>query len=259
MNMFDSLLNSIPKNRSDYVNDLEIPDYKLSPYIWTDPEDSLSVSDSVVSGGVEESEKGSVNTSSSIPLSRAMTDSEIDYDRYKRYRRLNYSDTWDHLRYAMDLFPSDYRDMLNKYTPTTSELAAEIADRPYRYLYYDEDVRKRMKKYFDEECTFFTRDDPGLLELKEAVRKLDLKALDLESCDLEHMRYINYLRYKYPKDWWWRAPSYSRYRRLYYPSYLDSTYYKYKYDYTYPSYLDSTYYKYKYTYPRYWNYYCKYC
>lgn len=83
--MFDSLLNSIPKNRLDYVNDLEIPDYTLSPYIWTDLDDSLStISESIVSGGPEQCERGSINTASSIPLSRAMTDSDIDYDRYKR-------------------------------------------------------------------------------------------------------------------------------------------------------------------------------
>ncbi|XP_026738758.1 uncharacterized protein LOC113501738 isoform X3 [Trichoplusia ni] len=187
MNMFDSLLNSIPKNRLDYVNDLEIPDYTLSPYIWTDLDDSLStISESIVSGGPEQCERGSINTASSIPLSRAMTDSDIDYDRYKRYRRLNYSNPWDHMRYAMERFPTDYVAKLNRYMPTDTTVAA--AERPYGYITYNDDVRRRMKRYFDEECTFLTRDDPGLLELKDAVRKLDLKAIDLEACDLDHMR-----------------------------------------------------------------------
>ncbi|XP_026738759.1 uncharacterized protein LOC113501738 isoform X4 [Trichoplusia ni] len=148
------------------------------------------------------------------------------------YRRLNYSNPWDHMRYAMERFPTDYVAKLNRYMPTDTTVAA--AERPYGYITYNDDVRRRMKRYFDEECTFLTRDDPGLLELKDAVRKLDLKAIDLEACDLDHMRSLDYYYRYYPYDYWWWSPTYSRYRRRYYPSYLNSRYYKYKY--TYPSY-----------------------
>lgn len=84
--------------------------------------------------------------------------------------------------------------------PTDTTVTA--AERPYGYITYSDDVRRRMKRYFDEECTFLTRDDPGLLELKDAVRKLDLKAIDLEACDLDHMRVSKGLVAKRLDIWW---------------------------------------------------------
>lgn len=88
MYMFETLLNSIPKNRSDFVNDLEIPEVSVKPYVWADLDDSLTArsdSISIVTLNVtEEVEDKSLNTESSVPLTRAMTDSDIDYDKYKR-------------------------------------------------------------------------------------------------------------------------------------------------------------------------------
>lgn len=85
--MFETFLESIPKNRSLMVNDLELPeDITLTPYIWAEPEESLTVrSDSALSGSIGEYDvKTTASTDSSMPLSRAMTDSEIDYGRYRR-------------------------------------------------------------------------------------------------------------------------------------------------------------------------------
>lgn len=87
MKMFETFLESIPKNRSLIVNELDLPeDITLSPYIWTEPEESLTVrSDSILSGSIGEYEvKTTASTDSSMPLSRALTDSEIDYGRYRR-------------------------------------------------------------------------------------------------------------------------------------------------------------------------------
>lgn len=85
--MFQSLLNSIPKNRSEMVEELEIPEITLPPYTWTEPEESISASSvSFYSGSLDERDRGTLSTDSSIPLSRAMTDSEIDYGMYKRVR-----------------------------------------------------------------------------------------------------------------------------------------------------------------------------
>lgn len=85
MNMFTTLLNSIPKNRSDYVDDLDIPDITLSPYVCPDPYDSLSPrSDSLLTDSIRAFDRRTLSTASSIPLSRAMTDSDIDYGFYKR-------------------------------------------------------------------------------------------------------------------------------------------------------------------------------
>lgn len=87
MQMFDTFLSSIPKNRSEMVTDLEIPDLTLSPYIW-EPADYLTRSDSLLTTSTEE-ELRTLDTDSSIPLSRAMTDSEIDYQRFRRVSSCN--------------------------------------------------------------------------------------------------------------------------------------------------------------------------
>ncbi|KOB71281.1 Methionine--tRNA ligase, partial [Operophtera brumata] len=132
----------------ELVNDLELPEVTLTPYIWTDPEDTLSTSDSisvVTLDVTEEVQEKSLNTASSVALSRAMTDSDIDYDRYKRTT-------------------SDYIDDVLK------------ESRLHRYE-YNEKLRQRMKKYFDEECNVFTADDPGLIRLEEALLDLDYKVI----------------------------------------------------------------------------------
>lgn len=88
--MFENFLASLPKNRSEMVNDLEIPDgIKVAPYVWVeaepDSDESLSVrSGSFLSDSLGDCEARSISTDSSIALSRAMTDSEIDYERYRR-------------------------------------------------------------------------------------------------------------------------------------------------------------------------------
>ena len=87
MNMFKSYLDSLPKNRLDYVTDLDIPDITLSPYEWTDLDDYCYTlrRDGYLSDSWRDYYlKSSLSTDSSIPLSRALTDSDIDYDFYKR-------------------------------------------------------------------------------------------------------------------------------------------------------------------------------
>lgn len=84
MNMFQSFLKSIPKNRSEYVNDLEIPEITLEPYVWTELDDSVSVkSDSIVPDSMDD-DRATLSTDTTLPLSRAMTDSEIDYEYSQR-------------------------------------------------------------------------------------------------------------------------------------------------------------------------------
>lgn len=185
--MFTTLLNSIPKNRSDYVDDLDIPDITLSPYVCPDPYDSLSPrSDSLLTDSIRAFDRRTLSTASSIPLSRAMTDSDIDYGFYKRYRDYHYADTWEHLRRAIDAFPPYYLSSLNSYISldTDDELllnkelayAAELAES--RRL-YNEKWWRRMKAQFDD-CYPFAADDPALYELQAAVRRLDKKALEAD-------------------------------------------------------------------------------
>ncbi|KAH9632885.1 hypothetical protein HF086_002707 [Spodoptera exigua] len=139
MDMFTTLLNSIPKNRLDYVEDLEIPDFTLTPYVCPDPYDYLpSRSDSILDS-VRAFDRRTLSTASSIPLSRAMTDSEIDYGFYKR---------------------------------------VELAEA--RRL-YNEEWRRRMRTQFDDFYPYLPG-DPGLFELQEAIRRLDMKVLDLKVC-----------------------------------------------------------------------------
>lgn len=83
--MFRSYLDSLPKNRFDYVTDLDIPDITLRPY-YNDLEDycySLRREGYLSDSWRDYYLKSSLSTDSSIPLSRALTDSEIDYEYYK--------------------------------------------------------------------------------------------------------------------------------------------------------------------------------
>ncbi|KAF9807530.1 hypothetical protein SFRURICE_006026 [Spodoptera frugiperda] len=220
MNMFTTLLNSIPKNRSDYVDDLDIPDITLSPYVCPDPYDSLSPrSDSLLTDSIRAFDRRTLSTASSIPLSRAMTDSDIDYGFYKRvsdvsfynnaprhtycfsgtintyhnikkapYRDYHYADTWEHLRRAIDAFPPYYLSSLNSYISldTDDELLlnkelAYAAELAASRRLYNEKWWRRMKAQFDD-CYPFAPDDPALYELQAAVRRLDKKVLDLKVC-----------------------------------------------------------------------------
>ncbi|XP_063891898.1 uncharacterized protein LOC110382588 isoform X2 [Helicoverpa armigera] len=191
MNMFRTMLNSIPKNRSEYVEDLEIPEITLTPYEWLDPEEPLSLrSESLLTDSLAEIDRATYSTDSSIPLSRAMTDSEIDYGFYKRYNRLNYTDTWDHLRDAVNAFPPDYMASLNSYIslePTDEleaaelRLSAELAETRRRY---NEEWRRRIQRQFDD-CCVYEPDDPGLWELRDALRSLDMKVLDLKALEAD--------------------------------------------------------------------------
>ncbi|KAF9423826.1 hypothetical protein HW555_000884 [Spodoptera exigua] len=188
MDMFTTLLNSIPKNRLDYVEDLEIPDFTLTPYVCPDPYDYLpSRSDSILDS-VRAFDRRTLSTASSIPLSRAMTDSEIDYGFYKRYRDCHYADTWEHLRRAVDAFPPYYLSSLNSFISLDTDedlllnnelaYAAELAEA--RRL-YNEEWRRRMRTQFDDYYPYLPG-DPGLFELQEAIRRLDMKVLDLKVC-----------------------------------------------------------------------------
>lgn len=98
--MFKSFLNSLPKNRSEFVNDLEIPDdVRLTTDVDADLDEISTIrselpGDSLVSDSIDDylfslPRKGTASTDSSISLSRAMTDSEIDYDRYRRVSRFS--------------------------------------------------------------------------------------------------------------------------------------------------------------------------
>lgn len=181
-----------PRYYWHYVDDLDIPDITLSPYVCPDPYDSLSPrSDSLLTDSIRAFDRRTLSTASSIPLSRAMTDSDIDYGFYKRYRDYHYADTWEHLRRAIDAFPPYYLSSLNSYISldTDDELllnkelayAAELA--ASRRL-YNEKWWRRMKAQFDD-CYPFAPDDPSLYELQAAVRRLDKKVLDLKALEAD--------------------------------------------------------------------------
>ncbi|XP_028036022.1 uncharacterized protein LOC114247292 [Bombyx mandarina] len=178
MEMFETFLSSIPKNRYDFVNELDIPEVSLSPYVWTEHEDCLSTSsDSLLNSPVDDSESANLSLDSSLPLSRAMTDSEIDYGWYRRLKNRNTRDPWEELRTALDAFPPDYLDSLYSFQepPLLTSEIAYIRDRDIRY---DEELRLKMERFFDEECRVFTPDDPGLYELQEALDEIDLQSLE---------------------------------------------------------------------------------
>ncbi|RVE42982.1 hypothetical protein evm_012386 [Chilo suppressalis] len=178
--MFESFLESIPKNRSLMVNDLDVPDdIALSPYVWTDPEESLTVrSDSFLSSSVDDYDViMTPTTDSSIPLSRAMTDSEIDYCRYRRYKDRRFSCPWDHMHAALDAFPPEYLASLNSFQNSVSDITEEY-ETSARIRRYNDELRLKMARFFADECRVFSPDDPGLVALEEALRTVDLKALE---------------------------------------------------------------------------------
>ncbi|XP_022120912.2 uncharacterized protein LOC110997180 isoform X1 [Pieris rapae] len=169
MDMFPTHLDGIPKNRLDLVNDLELPDVTVSPYVWQ-PEESLSSCSSL-------EDDQTVSSDSSLALSRAMTDSEIDYGRYKRLKNRRFSDPWIELKTALDAFPPRYLESLNSFQDNTSESTEASVERRR----YSEELRLKMERFFEEECRVFSPDDPGLLALEEALRSGNFKESDLDS------------------------------------------------------------------------------
>ncbi|XP_026761905.2 uncharacterized protein LOC113520697 [Galleria mellonella] len=174
MRMFESLLSSIPKNRSTFVNELDLPDdITVSPY-WTEP-DSLTVrSDSILSTTTED-EVNTISTDSSIPLSRAMTDSEIDYELYRRYKNRSFSDPWLEMKAANDAFPPKYLTSLYSFQNSSLNTVESAMERVHRY---NEELKLKMERFFNDECRVFTPDDPSLLTLEKALHNVDLKYLD---------------------------------------------------------------------------------
>ncbi|XP_045517934.1 uncharacterized protein LOC123710213 [Pieris brassicae] len=169
MDMFPTHLDGIPKNRLDLVNDLELPDVTVSPYVWH-PEESLSSCSSL-------EDDQTVSSDSSLALSRAMTDSEIDYGRYKRLKNRRFSDPWIELKTALDAFLPRYLESLSSFQDNTSESTEASVERRR----YSEELRLKMERFFEEECRVFSPDDPGLLALEEALRNCNFKESDLDS------------------------------------------------------------------------------
>ncbi|XP_061716740.1 uncharacterized protein LOC133524620 [Cydia pomonella] len=179
MNMFQTFLASIPSNRSEIVNDLEIPEIPLTPYIW-EP-DSISISDSsleTVTSIGEEYEAGSLSTDSSVPLSRAMTGSEFDYDWYRRYKRLDLSDPWEQMRIGWAAFPPEHIATLNS---LSLQSTTDTTDTPPPSISYDpfpsQEFLRKIDQFLEDECCAFGPDDPAILALEEALKDVDLENL----------------------------------------------------------------------------------
>lgn len=86
--LFKAFLESLPDSRSEIVAQLELPDdITTSPYLIEEAEDSDSLtSESVLSDIMSEDGRASQSSDSSLALSRAMTDSDIDYEWFHRVR-----------------------------------------------------------------------------------------------------------------------------------------------------------------------------
>ncbi|KAG6454886.1 hypothetical protein O3G_MSEX008915 [Manduca sexta] len=87
------------------------------------------------------------------------------------------SDPWDQMRAALDAFPSEYLASLNSFETSTSDVMEEACTQERLRLYNDE-LKLKMERFFEEECRVFTPDDPGLLALEDALQTMDLKTLD---------------------------------------------------------------------------------
>ncbi|XP_039753642.1 uncharacterized protein LOC120628997 [Pararge aegeria] len=177
MNMFQSILETVPKTRSQMVNELDIPDVAVQPYIWSEPDDSIDT-DSIPSITIDEFDVRTVSSESSLALSRAMTDSEIDYERYKLLKNRRFSDPWIQMKIAIDAFPPGYIDSLNSFKGSSSESTEESSRERHRY---NEELKLKMERFFEEECRVFSPDDPGLIALEEALQDTQIKSSDLDS------------------------------------------------------------------------------
>ncbi|KPI95753.1 hypothetical protein RR46_11466 [Papilio xuthus] len=171
--MFETFLASIPKSRSEMVNELDLPDdIVAAPYVWTEREDSPETSESLISAGLEDYDAKTLSTDSSLALSRAMTDSEIDYERYRRYKNRSFSDPWIQMKAVLESFPRDYLTSIESFR-SSSELSEEARSSEQRL--HAEELRLKMERFFDEECRVFSPDDPSLLALEEALQDIDIK------------------------------------------------------------------------------------
>ncbi|CAG4982730.1 unnamed protein product [Colias eurytheme] len=161
MDMFPSLFDSVPKTRSQFVNDLDIPEIPVTPYIWT-PEVSPRHSISSLS----EEEVRTESSDSSLALSRAMTDSEIDYERFRRFQKRTLSDPWLEMRKVLNSFPPGYLDSLNNFSYQESESEYTDTDSIIGKPNYNEELRLKMERFFEEECRAFSLMTLGTLRCR---------------------------------------------------------------------------------------------
>ncbi|CAG9561637.1 unnamed protein product [Danaus chrysippus] len=175
MNMFQSVLETVPKTRSQMVNELDIPeDITVDPYVWREPDEDVDSDTTSIT--IDDFEVATVSSDSSLALSRAMTDSEIDYDRYRKYKTRSLSDPWALIRTANESFPPAYLESL--YSCQNTPLGSpEVL---YEQRKYNEELKQKMERFFDE-ISVFTPDDPGLEMLQEALETTDMKSTDLDS------------------------------------------------------------------------------
>ncbi|XP_053609137.1 uncharacterized protein LOC128674546 isoform X2 [Plodia interpunctella] len=147
-------------------------------------------SDSIISGSLEDEDVGTISTDSSIAVSRALTDSEIDYYRYRKLKNRSLSDPWAGMKAAMDAFPPDYLASLQSFQSSSTEVTDQ-PEEPYERTYRrNEELALKMERFFEEECRVFTPEDPGLLALKDALRDIDMSTID---SDLDSSITVNYL------------------------------------------------------------------
>ncbi|XP_050351366.1 uncharacterized protein LOC126774065 [Nymphalis io] len=173
MDMFRSVLETVPKTRTQMVNELDIPEnVTVTPYILSEPEDTTE-SDGIPSVSIDEFDAKTISSDSSPALSRAMTDSEIDYSRYRRFKNRSLSDPWVHMRNALDAFSPEFLDSLNSFQDTPSDT---LEKSPLKRHRYNEELKLKMERFFEEECRVFSSDDPGLIALEDALRSTGFKA-----------------------------------------------------------------------------------
>lgn len=84
--MYSKFINSLPKWRDDIVEPLEIPErIPVTPYVYTAPDLTLKRN---FEDELDLDRRYSTSSASSLALSRAMTDSDIDYELHRRVSTL---------------------------------------------------------------------------------------------------------------------------------------------------------------------------
>lgn len=82
--------------------------------------------------------------------------------------------------------------LICRYTLDT-EVDSELLNAEVRYAAdlaanrrrYNEERRRRLQRQFDEECRVYAPGDPSLLELQDAINKLDMKVYRLKVCEIK--------------------------------------------------------------------------
>lgn len=94
------------------------------------------------------------------------------------------------MRTALDNFSPYYLESLRPYMYTSTDSTEYLNWVDSDTASFRSDMKDRMEKFLDEECRLFDCDDPGILELEEALESLDLKVIHYAAFSFSIMMHL---------------------------------------------------------------------